>query len=158
MSATTFILDLVIKEAEMGEQMAHLKTPLWFVLTADGLSQPAQSTQAIPCQRPRWDWPVRLILSIQDITRAYLYVTMATYKIGADGVMAIARSKIGLRSLPIGKPKQFKFPLMQSSNAANIVAQVTFIATLSSITPAHPMHGSAPVPYHYAPEPFYGTR
>lgn len=161
--ATSWILDLVVKDAEMGPGMSNLKTPLWFVLSADGLMQPIQTTQAIPCQKPKWDFPARMILTLSDLSRAYLYVTLATYKVGADGVQAIARSRIGLRSLPIGSPKKFKFPLMQSNNSANLAATVSFVATLSSFTPrTTPVvggsYGVQSRPYMYPQEMFYGSR
>ena len=144
---TPYILDIVIQEAEMGPSHSELETPLWFILTADGFnSEPIQSTQAIPGPNPKWNFPVRMILSIVDITRAYLYVTLATYKVGGGGIMTIARSRIRLKSMPDGTPKKFRFPLMDSNNSACVASTATFIATLSSIS-VQPVTKSNPYPF-----------
>lgn len=163
--ASSWILDLVVKEAEMGPGLENLQTPLWFILTADGLNQQIPTTQAIPCKKPKWDFPARMILTLSDISRAYLYVTLTTFNVGANGTYALARSRIGLRSLPIGSPKTFKFPLMQSSNGANVAATVTFVATLSQFIPKTNRTpvvagscGSGCRPYVYPQEMFYGSR
>ena len=159
----TWILDLVIKDAEMGPDTQNLNTPLWFVIKADGLPQPVHTSQALPSSNPQWNFPVRLILQLNDISRAYLYVTLCTFKPGFEGPTAIARSRIGLRSMPIGSPKQFKFPLMLSVNPNSLAAHACFMATLSPIQPKpslKPLVGSNRFneTYTYPTEEFYGSR
>lgn len=130
----TYVLDLYVKDAETDSEISNVKTPLWFILHADGYPQPIATTQAIPCKNPKWNFPVRLILTLNDISAAYLYITLATFKIGSESSLALARSRIGLRALPIGSPKQFQFPLMSTANATKIAAKVTFLATLSELS------------------------
>lgn len=144
--------------------MPMLQTPLWFVLSADGYPHQVVTSQAIPSAHPTWEFPVRLVLELQDLSRAYLYVTLSTFKFNSQSTQVLGRSRIGLRSFPIGNPKRFTFPLMHSANSANKAADVTFVATLSQFTPRFPQPVvMAPSQYNsrgytYPQEVFYGSR
>lgn len=138
--------------------MSNITSPLWLVIKADGLEQPVQTNQTIPCINPCWNFAIRLILELPDISPAYLYFSLCTFKNSFDTPIAIARSRLGLRSMPIGSPKQFKFPLM-AANSNVIAADLTCIATLSPISPKI-KSGSTPNNFKnvFPPEQYYGSR
>ena len=129
----TWVLDIVVKDGTISKSYNLLDLPLWFVISADGAQQPFSTSQTTASASPSWDFPRRLILQLQDISSAYLYFTLCTYGGGGTGVQAIARSRIGLKHLPIGSPKQFTFPLMHARNSTSEVMQLRVIATLSEL-------------------------
>ena len=155
MEEIPYVLDILIKRADMKSPLSELETPMWFVLTADGLtSPPIQSTQAIPGPHPEWNFALRMVLSIRNISTSYLYISLATYQVGNGCPKCIARSKIKLANMPKGTPKQFKFPLMDAENSANVVGNATFLATFTALSSANQVvGGSSPYPYGYAMEP-----
>lgn len=131
---SSWILDLVIKDAEINEDLASTKSPIWFVVQADGLQQPFSTKQVQYSRTPSWNYPARLVLKVSDISQAYMYVVLCTF--GPDNIInPLCRARVGLRNLPIGSPKTFKFPLMQIDNNEWESATVRCVATLSSFTP-----------------------
>jgi hypothetical protein len=131
-----WILDLVVKDASLGAQFQSVSTPIWLVINVDGLTRPFSTPPASISSGPSWNFPARLFLSIADITTGYLYVTMCTFGPNNQGVVTLARSRIGLRSLPRDAPKLFRFPLMWTQNGAQECARLCVCATLSALAPA----------------------
>lgn len=132
---SSYILDIVVKEADLMPILSDIGTPLWFVINADGLPNQFFTPKVCFNMHPVWNCPMRLIIQVPDIARAYLYVTLCTFAENGTDVRGIARARVGLRSLPNGTPKQFRFPLMYTSNSAFEALQLYLIATLSSIAP-----------------------
>ena len=128
----SWILDLVIKDATINNKITDLKTPIWFVVLADGMQQPFSTNQVQFSRTPSWNYPARLVLHFLDISRAYLYVTLCTF--GNNEILPLARSRVSLRNLPIGSPKVFKFPLLTPQNDEEAVS-FRCVGTLSSFTP-----------------------
>ncbi|EAY21768.1 hypothetical protein TVAG_237940 [Trichomonas vaginalis G3] len=144
---SSWILDLIIRDGEFYGNPDKIEGSMWFVLAADGYPQPFSTQPCSASQKLKWDFPYRLTLQINDINRAYLYVTLCTYGPKGFGVEALGRSRFGLRSLPLGSPKQFSFPIMDSKNSANEIMSVRVVATLSMIAPqfyliSNPMYHS----------------
>ena len=127
---STWVLDLVIIDGDTPDDMLPIKTPLWLVISADGIPQPFSSSTAEFSQRIRWNYAVRLILQVADIGRSYMYFTLCTSDSSPSGVRPLARSKIGLRCLPVSSPKRFTFPLMSISNGAQQIINLSVLATL----------------------------
>ena len=130
----SWVLDLIIKDGVMEGDQQNLHSGLWLIISADGIPRPFATTECQYCQKPSWNFPARLILQFYDLKRAYLYVTLCTRGSTANSVDCIGRSRIGLRSLPIGSPKTFHFPLMEPHNAAQTVMTLRITATLSSLS------------------------
>jgi hypothetical protein len=128
-----WVLDLVVKSATINSPTFVISTPLWFIISADGLPQPFVTPPASVTSGPSWNYAARLLLSIPDITPCYLYVTMCTYGPGNQGVVQIARSRIGLRAMPRDTPQQFTFPLMRCQNGAQEIARLCLCAALSPV-------------------------
>ena len=134
----SWILDLIIKDGKIDSNQPHLNGGLWLIISADGIPRPFATTETPFSLNPTWNFPARLILQLNDLCRSYLYVTLCTKGINGN-VICLARSRIGLRSLPIGTPKTFQFPLMQSGNAAQPVMTIRITSTLSSLSPNNTM-------------------
>ena len=128
----SWILDLVIKDAAIGEEIPDFDKPIWFVVLADGMQQPFSTKPVNFSRNPSWNTPARLVLHFSDISKAYLYVTLCTF--GENEILPLARSRVSLRNLPIGSPKVFKFPLLTPENDVE-AATIRCVGTLSSFTP-----------------------
>ena len=127
-----WLLDLVVKGGVARGPIPTSSNSIWIVISIDGASEPFSTNIATVSMRPVWDYPSRVILRLQDITKAYMYLTLCTY--GPDqGVVALARSRICLRYFPNGTPKEFAFPLMSAYNSAEEMMSLTLFATISSL-------------------------
>jgi hypothetical protein len=135
-----WILDLVVKDATL--TIDRISTPLWFIISADGLPQPFATPPASIASGPSWNYPARLLLSTPDLNSCYLYVTLCTYGPGNQGVFQLARSRIGLRAIPRGAPKQFSFPLMRCQNGAQEMARLCLCAAISPVSRSGSQPGS----------------
>ena len=136
-----YLLDLVIKDGEFKVQLDSYVSTLWFLISADGLQNAFSTPQSPLSENPSWDYPSRMIIQPPNIMQAYLYVTLCTYAPNGQDVIAIARSRVGLRSLPFSNPRQFKFPLMSAKNTAQEVMSLNVIATLSQLERKHESYG-----------------
>lgn len=130
--ASGVLLDVIVKYATISDTIQPITTPLWVVLHVDGLQAPF-STERATGDRPVWNFAARILLQGIDISRAYLYATLCTYG-PHNQAIALARSRIGLRSLPTGSPRQFSFPLMREANGAQVFAELSLAATLAHVT------------------------
>jgi hypothetical protein len=139
-----WILDLVVKDAALDPQVQSISTLIWLILNVDGLAQPFSTPTASVSAGLSWDFPARLFLSLSDVAGAYLYVTMCTFGPNNQGLVTIARSRIGLRSLPRDSPKTFRFPLMRSQNGAQEFARLCVCATLSAMAGPQSYTGASP--------------
>jgi hypothetical protein len=142
-SQICWVLDLVVKSATITSPTFAISTPLWFIISADGLPQPFATPPASVTSGPSWNYAARLLLSIADPTRCYLYVTMCTYGPGNQGLVQLARSRIGLRAMPRDAPREFTFPLMRCQNGAQEMARLCLCAALSSFTRGRSYAGAA---------------
>ena len=124
------VLDLIVKDAIISNNIQEISTPLWIVINVDGLERPFSTNVATGGSHPVWNFPVRVVIQVPDVSKAYLYATLCTYGPNHQGSVPVARSRIGLRALPRGSPKQFSFPLMRTQNGAQELASLTLAATL----------------------------
>ena len=147
MRAKQWILDVVIQEGQYVGDTDDVEGSLWFVVACDGTTQPFSTIPTGLSERltSKWDFPRRLILQVDDISRAYIFFTLCTYGKDGVGVIPIARSRICLRSLPIGSPKQFTFPMMSVKNSSLEVMQIKVLATLSLLSPTYSLAPSMPL-------------
>jgi len=144
MQHASWILDLVIRDAEIKEEYSNIEKPIWFVVSANGLNQPFSTPQVTPTKSPKWNYPARLVLKFSDITTAYLYVTLCTFGNDNNVIIPLARARVGLRTFPIQNPRQFTFPLMNVNDLSQEFSTLRLIATISSFTPQY----VTPPPYH----------
>ncbi|KAH0790441.1 hypothetical protein GPJ56_005737 [Histomonas meleagridis] len=145
-----YLLDLFIKDGEFKVQLDNYISTLWFLISADGLQNAFSTPQSPLSVNPIWDYPSRMIIQPSDIMHAYLYVTLCTYAPNGQDVIAIARSRVGLRSLPISNPRQFRFPLMSAKNAAQEVMSLNVVATLSQLERKHESYGGTNTKFQLA--------
>jgi hypothetical protein len=131
-----WILDIVLKDANLNPQFQTTVTPIWLVVNADGLAQQFSTPTASISTGLMWNFPARLFLSVSNIATSYLYVTMCTFGPNNQGNIQLARSRIALRGVPRDVPKVFRFPLMCAQNSAQEFARLTACASLSPIAGA----------------------
>ncbi|OHT03183.1 hypothetical protein TRFO_06869 [Tritrichomonas foetus] len=131
MIQSMWLLDVVVSDADFAPELAKNKDPVWLVIMADGLSQPF-STPPTKCkQKPLWNYPFRLVLNIDDIQLAYLYISLCTYGNNHE-VISLARCRISLGSMPSGNAKTIHFPLIRDDDE---LAVLRFCATISPYRP-----------------------
>jgi hypothetical protein len=130
----SYVLDLVVHEADVLEDVRNLGPELFLEFKLDGLSQLCVIPPRTPAPHIKWDFPVRLILHVNDFSRSFMYAAMVAADAGG-GRVNFGRAKFPLKSLPIANPKRFKFPLMSSQNNAICVAHVHLTASLSTLVP-----------------------
>ena len=134
---SSLILDLVVKEAEISPNLTGLKFPVWLIIRVDGSQQPFSTPEADDLKHPVWNYPARICVSLghNDLSRAYLYVTLCTFGDGRIGIKPLGRARVSLKSLPIGDAKSFFFPLMMQNDLTKEACTLKFAATISFFSP-----------------------
>lgn len=127
----TYILDLLIRRAQIKQACNNLIRPVWLMVRSDGVHQAFNTKQISPCEVLQWDAPARLILNIQNIKESVLQVSLCTLNESYNQTIVVASSQILLSSLPFLNPKTISFPLMSSYDLSQTAAIVTFTATIS---------------------------
>ena len=115
---SSLVIDILIQDGEFACSECDISNPFWFLISVTGLQKQFSTPQVLFNTKTVWDYPTRLIIHDSDIMKSYLYFTLCTYDKKSGNVCAIARSRVGLRSFPFGKPKKIKIPLMSSSNSS----------------------------------------
>jgi hypothetical protein len=128
-----YILDFIVHEAELASDVRELGTNVLMEFRADGLATGVVVPPLPASAKVKWDFPVRLILKLPEITSHYMFASLCL--VTSTGGKSIARARIPLKALPVGSPKRFKFPLMHVANHAITRAQVTFTALISALVP-----------------------
>lgn len=127
----TYILDLLIRRAQIKQACNMLIRPVWLMVKSDGVHQAFNTKQVSPSQILQFDSPARLILNIQDIKESVLQVSLCTLDESYHQTIVVASSQILLSSLPFLNPKTISFPLMSTLNMTQTAAIVTVTATIS---------------------------
>lgn len=128
---------MIIMDGTVGDLNPPPMGAVWLIVSADGIPRPFSTTACGFSNHLTWNFPARLILQFNDVSRSYMYVTLCTHGMNGTSVEVLGRSRIGLRALPIGSPKVFEFPIMHPSNSAQVVLNCRIKATLSSITASY---------------------
>jgi hypothetical protein len=135
--SSKFILDLVLNEVEFSENVQRFTSCIFLDLKSDGRDEQIRVASTTTTARANWDFPVSLGLTLEDLSRSYIFATLRT----ADR-RSIGRAKIALRALPVGSSRRFRFPVISASNNTIIVAKVTLTAMLSSFALHQPYPSS----------------
>ena len=149
---SSWILDIVIQDGDFLLREESYSMPFWFVISATGLQSQFSTPQASFSFKPVWNFPTRLIIQITDLQTSYLYFTLCTFEQNGRDVRGVARSRVGLRSFPIGNPKKIRIPLMNASNAAQLAMSLNVIASLLPLNnhaSADPTHAPRPPPSQF---------
>jgi hypothetical protein len=130
----SYVLDLAVHEADVHVDISQIKSDLLLEFKVDGVDQQIPLPPCTPAQHLKWDFTVRLILHLDDISESFIYSLIVTTD--ADGArVKLGRAKFPLKILPLGRPKKFKFPLMSPQNDLISVADVQMTAWLSLLAP-----------------------
>ena len=160
-----YLLDIVIHEGSIFDK-PESNQPIWALVKVDGLSTPFHTRRVDPTPNPIFNTQTRLILEIEDLAHAYMYINMCTYTNDGSQVTSLMVSKVGLKSFPVGRPRKFQIPLMLTSNTAIKGGSLTLTATISaflvqyssaSMQPGYSIgygYGSGQMPQTYSSSPF----
>ena len=129
----TYILDLLVRRAQIRQACNRLVRPVWLMIKSDGVHQAFNTKSINPSDVLQWDAPARLILNIQNFDESVLQVSLCTLNESYNQNLVVASSQILLSSLPSLNPKTISFPLMSSYNITETAAIVTMTATISQL-------------------------
>jgi hypothetical protein len=152
----TYILDMLIENAQLYTSLECIHRPLWLTLRADGLQVAFDTPQVPASPNPSWRTPVRLVLNRPSLEGCHCKTML--HSTGRHGeVLSLGCSQIRLSSFPSGRPARFTFPLQNTQNYAIQAATLTVTACISEVvlTPkvqprqampgyAAPVHGFPP--------------
>lgn len=152
----TFILDILLDEGQFSPYLNQFVSPMWLVLTADGLSKSVSTPRVLPNPTVKFNFPARLILNLNNLDNAFLQVSLCTV-LDSDPTKKklIASSKMKLNALMPGRCSKITFPLLDSLNhqkeAALITIQVSFsdlrqVSQIRNTYPSVSRQGPAPGP------------
>lgn len=155
----TYILDMVVNEGQFTHALTSPNKPIWIMFKVDGTNSSISTPKVMFSAKSTWDFKLRVTPQISSLEKAYIYVNLCTLSEKGDQVVSVAVSKVGLKNLPVGNPRSFKFPLMSTTNTAIQVGQLKLTATISAFV-AKPMFNSSsqmvgmPMsPFMYATQP-----
>jgi hypothetical protein len=132
----TFLLDIVVHDAQLYESCNGVKGPVWITIRCDGLEQRFSTPQLPPSARVTWNCPVRLVLNLPSLEVGHFKTTLKTTGyLGED--LAIGCSQVRLGSLGIGQPKRFSFPLLNVKDFRIPAALATVTAGIT-VLPQQP--------------------
>ena len=173
---TKYVLDLLIREAELFTPCSWVTNPIWIDISADGLQKTFSTSRVSPCPHPSWNCGARLVLKLNTLAGSHFAASLMTNRQDGQPV-AVARSQIRLETLPLGTPRKFAFPLMFVQDYSVQAASLCVTATISalsqlqsySVAPARPPeyrpappprtdHGYYPMPQFAPPAPQYPAR
>jgi hypothetical protein len=129
----TYLLDILVEEAQLYACCSQIRTPIWITIRADGLQQPFD-TPAVPASpRPSWRTPVRFVLNLPNLTSGHFRATLRTTGY-LNEVISIACSQVRLNSLPSGRPGRFNFPLQNTQDFSVQAATLCVTASISEVS------------------------
>jgi hypothetical protein len=133
----TYILDMLVEEAQLYWSLEGIQGPLWLTIRADGLGVAVDTPQVPASPTPSWRTPVRLILNLPTLEGRHFKAML--HSLGSQGqILSLACSQIRLSILPNGRPARFSFPLQNTVNFSVQAATVSVTASISEVrlTPA----------------------
>ena len=151
---TKYVLDLLIRDAELFTPCSWLRAPIWVDISADGLQKKFSTSQVAPCPHPSWNSGARLVLKLNTLTGSHFKAALMSY--GPDGQpFPVAMSQIRLETLQLGMVRKFSFPLMLVQDYSIQAASLSVTATISALAQlqGHSVAPARPQEYRAAPPP-----
>jgi hypothetical protein len=139
----TYLLDILVEEAQLFACCRNISTPVWIRLRADGLCQSFDTPAVAACPRPSWRTAVRLVLDLPSLEHGHVKATLRTS--GCLGeVLPVACAQVRLTALPKGRPARFSFPLQSALDFAVQAAVLSVTASISELALRPPRAASQP--------------
>jgi hypothetical protein len=141
----TYLLDILVEDAQLYTACSTIRTPLWITIRADGLQQGFDTPSVPACPRPSWRTPVRLVLNLPSLNGCHFKATLRTSGYLGE-VISIACSQVRLSGLPTGRPRSFQFALQNTRDFAEQAATLSVTAAISelALSPQAQPPGSGP--------------
>ena len=131
----TYILDILIEEAQFSSYLHRIKKPMWFVLKADGVKKSVNSKQVMPQSLIEIKFGARIILNLENLSSSYLtmHLCMAPDVSNPQKILIVACSKMKLESISTGKCVRFNFPLFDTMNPSKEAVLLSVQASISDM-------------------------
>ena len=114
----TYILDVLIREAQFSNYLRNITSPMWFVVQATGLSKSVMTQKVIPQAVIVFNFASRLILNLQTLQDTYLTISLCTVSArDPTKPQLIASARVRLANLPLGQMVKLNFPLFDSMDS-----------------------------------------
>lgn len=139
-----YILDMIVNEGSFTHKLADSDKPVWVMFKVDGTNTSIATPKVQFSANPVWNYKIRLTPQVTALENAYMYVNLCTLSNHSDQVISVAVSKVGLKNLPVGNPRTFKFPLMSTTNTAIQVGHLKLTATISAFVMKPTYNSGAP--------------
>ena len=133
--SSSWILDIAFHDAKITEKYRDRYKSFWLVINADGLVSQFSTPLVYSADHPVWDYSARLMLQLQDLSRAYLYVSLCTYDQRTNAPVVVAMSRVSLKTFPYGSLKPFSFPLISSTDPHSTVAKLSVSSNFTIFNP-----------------------
>ena len=151
-----YIFDVKVNYATLSPEIQKIKSPLGLVITVDGNNQSIE-TPPVKSSDPTWNYCARFILVLPNLSNAYLYIKLCAQSQKTEKTIVLANSKVSLKAMPVGSPKNITIPLMNTKNAAICSAKLSLTSTISAYAPT-PIVNFASQPQYLYPYPVSGNR
>lgn len=129
-----YIFDVKINNAALSPDIQKIKSPLTLVMNVDGNSQSIE-TPPVKSSDPTWNYCARFILVLPNLSNAYIYIKLCAENQKTNKTFVLANSKVNLKAMPVGSPKNIVIPLMNSRNYAICSAKLSLTSTISAYAP-----------------------
>lgn len=143
-----YIFDVKINYATLSPEIQKIKSPLGLVITVDGNSQSIETPPA-KSSDPTWNYCARFILVLPNLSNAYLYIKLCAENLKINRTIVLANSKVSLKAMPVGSPKNITIPLMNTKNAAICSAKLSLTSTISAYAPTPIVNFGSHPQYQY---------
>lgn len=152
----TYLLDMVIDEAQLTNCMDRMKGVVWLMIRADGDSQTICTSHETAEPLIKFNQRVRMSLTLPTLEGQYLKVSLFSNDETGKS-MVLAASQVRLNMIPHGSPKKFVFPLIVIGSTTDEAAIVKMTANIcQSIFDSNSRFTYTSVPPPLPPKTIFG--
>jgi hypothetical protein len=132
----TFLLDVVLEEAQFASSLLGLARPIWLLFRADGFLKQITTPQIAPVNTARFQFPFRLVLALPYLDNHHLKTSLCTFGAASRQVEVLANAQIRLTSVALSNGQPFTYSLLSIAHPATALALVSARATVAALDPA----------------------
>ena len=128
-----YLLDFILESFTLDPNFEIPDDPVYIIFQTDGSSNSVVTSTKTPERIIDWNFKVRIILQIDNLSTACLYSTLCTYSQKDQKPIPLGNAKIRLRSFPVGNPAKFSFHIFNPNNSALKVGTINLTATMATM-------------------------
>ena len=146
-----YMLDLELGPGKLDDHVVKRYKSVWLQIRVDGWPETYYSSKVRAKKDVTWVLPARMLPSVQNLTNAFIYVTLCGE--GKSGTDEIGAAKISLSKIPVGPPQVITFPVVSVQNFALGVAMCTIKASIGAAMVQRNTYPNLPAFRHNFPPP-----